>query len=595
MAQLGQNVRVKHADETRNKAGGVAYTITEPVQRLLHLCGTMVNEPTFYPDTGADKREDGLSSEAAALIQTCEEVLQTENPEDLLIIARWVREELHFRTSPIVMLAIAAQFTGGLPKPGKGTQPQKGLVTRYAPHILKRADEPANVYRTWRQLYGNVADVGGRMLRTGKTPNALKRAVSRAYKMFHETVLAKYAGHGGSPTVKDVIRACARDAISLPKVLYIVDRAQWLKGNPDETGVPRFDPAEATPFLYARHRLSQCTKFDEKAQRWAKKAQATWNDLTSQFGSDPEVWKFAAKQMPYMATLKNLRNLVQNKGLTKDVLDKIQDPKRVQKSKQFPYRFLSAARAFQPNLGGRTRHAAYSRNAAETDNSPAARKAVEALKVALNHSVANLEKLSGTTAIFVDNSWSMDSPVSEKSAISHVDAGNMLAAVLFAQSDDTVVCAFTDKPYGVACSKTDSVMTNMERISHAGGDGGSTNAYRCAPWLQQNGIKVDRIILVSDMQCWDSYGGNRSFRGSIETYRKYVGKDVWLHSINIGGQTVQSQMATGDKHVSLWSGFSGELINAIARAERGTVQAEERGEAVDVPGIAELREKYRVD
>ncbi len=546
---------------TVNKAGGVAYEVKDPVARMLHIVGQMFGEPTYYKDDDADTQE--RTSEAQAVIDTAEEIASGKNWADLLPIAAWARTELNMRTTPVILFAVAAEF---LPKnPLAKREDGRAHLRVYAKSILQRADEPRLAFAAWRALYGKVDAKG---LRKAVVPNALKRAIADRLATTPENLLAKY-NYEGSPTLADTIRASNPALVKQPKFMFFVNREKWLPN------------AAETPTLKARYDLARCKVLDDEARRLIAASHATWEDVISQFGSSKEAWETVIPQMGYMALIRNLRNFIES-GVDMDasgVLAKLTDPEQVQSSRQLPFRFLSAARAVGGAPSGRVVGV---RSASST-------KAVDAIDEALTVMVKALPDIPGKTAFFLDNSGSMSSALSKDSTVSMVDAGNLLGALFGLKSEDAVICAFTDKPYPAKIRKADSVLTNMGRLNEAGGDGGSTNAHLCPPFLRKEGFKADRIILISDMQCWDSTGYGGGFREAVEAYRKWAGKDTWVHSINIAG-TVQSQMSEKDKNVNLLSGFSDKILDMICAAE-GIVDGKvDKSRAV--PPIEKIREKY---
>ncbi len=583
VSKKGSVAKAPHKDETVNKAGGVAYNIPDPATRLMHIVGQMFNEPTYYEDlkpTPTD-RLAGLTSEARAVVETAEALAASDNWRDLLAIAAYAREELHMRTTPVILFAVAAEAGAN-----KFAKNGKAWARAYADKVMQRADEPRLVFAAWRALYGNIQDVGGRVVCTNFPRHRVKNPIGDRLAAFPEHLLAKYDADG-SPSLRDTIRACAREHMSQPKLLFFVDRAAWEKGGDPKKGKV-FDPKVETPTLWAKVQLAKMTEFNEEAKVLATKSRATWENLSSQFKGDKRVWEFIGPNLGYMAMLRNLRNMVQaGIDLTASgVLAKITDANEVLNSKQLPFRFFSAARIFDPSIGARNPTAGV-----EKVDSPQNPAILDAIDRALTISVQSLPRLPGKTAVFIDNSGSMDSKVSGDSTVSKVDAGNILGAMMAVLSDDVRVCAFTNMPYPVAIRKADSVLTNMARVALAGGDGGSTDAHKCAPWLQAQDFKADRIILISDMQCWDSGYGNRGVRESIMSYRKWAGKNTWVHSINIGG-TVEAQMAQGDPNVNLMSGFSDQLVKAIAAAESPAGSAKDPETKRQLASLAYVREKY---
>jgi 60 kDa SS-A/Ro ribonucleoprotein len=285
----------------------------------------------------------------------------------------------------------------------------------------------------------------------------------------------------------------------------------------------------------------------------------TWEDVTSKFGSSPEVWAWAAEQMPYMALLRNLRNL-SDAGVPSNVmlpvLARISSLAEVSKSKQLPFRFLSAARVFG-ETGGRA-----AKEVKQAKASPYTQAVLDALDTAARLSCSNLGKLPGVTALFVDDSSSMNDPISSDSSVSCVDAAAMLATIIAFASEDVRVFAFSTDVRIAPFRRADSMLTNMGRMVSA--HGGNTNAYLCPKALAACGVVPARVVLLSDMQCWDDTGARASLRDQWIAYRR--DRAIPFYSINVKG-TVEAQMASSDRDVHLLSGFSEKLVTVIAGTE----------------------------
>lgn len=138
----------------------------------------------------------------------------------------------------------------------------------------------------------------------------------------------------------------------------------------------------------------------------------TWEQLISENGSNTESWTRAIPLMGYMALIRNLRNLVDNNVPAEEitmVASRIADPAAVAKSKQLPFRFLSAYRTLPPR-------------------SP--RILIDALNIAADCAVANVPDLAGDSLLCVDVSGSMTGPVSGKSTVTMMDAAACLGSIL---------------------------------------------------------------------------------------------------------------------------------------------------------------------
>jgi len=244
-------------------------------------------------------------------------VAKSNSPEDLLIIANWLRNEMNIRLTPQVLLVLASRFPE-----------TQCFVRKYATAIVARPDEVKTCLSLHRFFFGSKT-----------VKNCLAQGLSDALMKFGERGLMKYDGDT-FPKWKDVLCWLPRS-----------------KGRPLPSAVAKYfitgeveDPA-ATPVIAARKELAKYTDFDDKAQQLAKDSFVNWEVLLSQFGKDKEskckVWQFllANKLVGYMALLRNLRNMFEA-GLPKDSLKEVakalSDRESVLRSKQLPFRFLSA-------------------------------------------------------------------------------------------------------------------------------------------------------------------------------------------------------------------------------------------------------------
>lgn len=604
---------------TVNKAGGVVYEIKDPVNRLIFTIGHMANEPKFYDDDTSyvDPTGAGLNSEALGIIKTTQEVLDGKTPEDAFVIARWARDKvngLKMRTTPLLSFIAAAEDA----RPGT-IQVQTGktrrwgkLLKAYAPHIMTRADEPRLAFASWSVMFGNDGTTKGR--RNRNIPTALKASIGKVLRNTSEQLLAKWAG-SGSPSLSDVVRTCCPELIALPKILYFVNQEAWLAGGafttPNGKKYPkRFDPAVATPVLYARYLLGQKKTWDDETKCLLAQAHVEWEFALSMFGEDPackkEIWGQQMKSMGYMALIKNLRNLLENGADINTVLERVSNPEEVKKGGLLPFRYLSAARIFGiDKLAGRDRgygNVDEHETRAANVTAPVKAKVIKALSKALDHSIENLPEMPGTTVLMVDISGSMENLVSNKSKMSMKEAAAILAACFAKRSDHAVIIVFATDAAELSYIATDSALTITEKMLAM--NGGSTYAHLAIDLLIRKGIKADRIIMLSDMQCYsDSYGATQApVQTSLNRYRNAFNKDVWFHSINLAG-TPESPTAPKGR-VSLYSGFSEQILTLIAKVEAGeavklAAQAEDEDKLKitikELPTIEALRAQYSLN
>lgn len=537
MALIGvSDNKVKAAiADARNAAGGSAYTIDNPSVKLLHIVGSPgFNEPRQAYDlptnpTLARKfkgNADGLTGPAKEILNAAIDVARSKNPRDLLAIAAWLRSEGNLRQTPLILLAVAA------------SEPATCVFVRsYAPRIIKRADELAGAYGAYRYLFGKPI------------PAALLKGIKDAFKNFNEYQLVKY-NKAQTPSLKDVL-------------LQIPSRSP---GNPVSRGVAEYllngklvdkngvDHSDTAPFISKHLKFLELAKesngvFTTAVRHAAWEANIPWELQVSMFGSTKEVWEQASVSMGYMALLRNVRNLLEVDADVTEVCKTLCDPEEVKKSKQLPFRYLSAIRELK---------------SASVPNANKKADVLNAISAALDIA-ASTQQVDGTTIIFVDVSGSMATKISSMSTVSMVEGACALAGIIAKSSKNAHVIAFADKAQLIDVRKNDSVETIIDKI-RAANVGGGTYAVAAMELANSNNLQADRIIMLSDMQCYHGAAGN--LQKSLENYKKHINRNVFVHSINMNGHDATSQFAE-DARVNLVSGFSEKILGMLIAVEQG--------------------------
>ena len=392
----------------------------------------------------------------------------------------------------------------------------KPYIRKYTPKIVQRADELTETVAYFISKHGEVGARG-----KASIPNALKAGLADSFYNFDAYQFAKY-DKDGTVKLRDVLR------LVHPK--------------------PR-NEEESTLFKQIKNRELPIPE--------------TWETTISGNGSTKENWDLIAPKMAYMAKLRNLRNFLKVGANLEPIIEHITNENAVLKSKQLPFRFFSAYREIEKT----------------TEGSPFDRqKLLSAIETALEKSVKNIPKISGNTFITCDESGSMRSPLNARSSIQYIDIANIMGSLARYVSDNGLASVFGTDFMAVPMTN-EPVLGAMHKIQKAGEQVGmSTNAFLPLKWLNANNIKCDRIMIFSDMQCYDSnsgfYGYTRS--GSLaEEFKKYkrnINSNVKLYSFDLTGYgTVQ--FPQDEKNVVLISGWSDRILNFIELYERfGTTQ-----------------------
>jgi hypothetical protein len=286
----------------------------------------------------------------------------------------------------------------------------------------------------------------------------------------------------------------------------------------------------------------------------------TWETQLSSRGNTKEVWDeiIGLGKLPYMAMLRNLRNMLDKNVDITPVIQTLTDPKQVAKSKQFPYRFLSAYKELKDR----------------NDSS----KLLDALSDAADLSVANVPTFSGKTFVTCDISGSMHGTVSGKSKIQMQEIGCLFGAIMHKKSKDSITSVFATEHVPVSLSQRDSLFTNVNKMLKQNTHGYGTDAYKVMNYLVDNKIFVDRIVLFSDMQCYDSsipkvdryfprgYNTESNIYTGLQKYRQQVNKDVYVYSFDLTSYGT-TQFPQNDNRVCLAGGFSDKVLNFIPMFE----------------------------
>lgn len=431
--------------KSTNYEGGEAFEIADKEQKLLHLTATcLFNEPKFYGERG--ETEDKIF-----------ELCKTVDPKFMLQLASYLRNEQYLRTTPNVLLTLASTRPEA-----KGTN----LITTYAPNIIKRADEIAEVLAMYQSIFVPDRTKATKTEHPLKLPNSLKKAIAKSFTQFNEYQFAKY-NHKGKVTFKDAIM------LTHPK-------------EPSAIIKKILDDKLEVPFTWE----TELSKGEDK--------KATWEKLIK------------SGKLPYMALIRNLRNILEANVSDEhidSVILKIKNQEAVEKSKLFPFRFYQAYREL------------------EHLSNPNTSYILDSLTMAMDYAFSKIPHMNGTTFIACDTSGSMNSPLSERSTLELKDVGLLLGVASHRFTEKSILSCFAES-FGVyQIRKTSSLIDNLQKINEWSQQlGGSTNGYKAIQYLNQNNISVDRILMFTDCQLYDSSGW-----GIFSSYREDM-KEHTVHS-----------------------------------------------------------------
>lgn len=397
-------------------------------------------------------------------------------------LAVFARREFNMRSVSHILTAYLAHEVEGKP-----------YTRETVKAVALRGDDVTEIMACYLNLFGKPI------------PNPLRRGIGDVMQGFDEYTLAKYKGEGKAVKMRDLLCLCR------PK-----------------------------------------PKDEEQSEMWKRllngqlETPYTWESELSAKGNNAKTWEelIDSKKVGYMALLRNLRNILKaNPSNVNKVLEYIENPEAVRKSKQLPFRYLSAYKELEKIGGSRV---------------------FDALENAVEASVENMPKLEGTTVIAVDISGSMSDPVSEKSEVRCYEIAMLLGLIANKICDNSIFYVFNNSIEKYAISRRNGILETAMRSKCGGG----TNMYLPFEKMINDRIHADRIIVISDNMC-NSGGGwysNKPVQTLADEYRRKTGNDIWVHAIDLQGYG--TQQFCGAK-TNIIAGWSEKVLAFIKLAEQG--------------------------
>lgn len=447
--------------------------------------------------------------------------------------ADWVRRFIPFLRNTMNMrsasIVAAAEYV-------KAGGPNGRAVVASA---ISRADEPAEMLGYWTSRYGKTV------------PQAVKRGVAdAAQRVYTEYSVAKYDGNSRDWRVGDVLQVAhvaPKDAAQSQLFKYALDRRY--KGSEARPG----DLLQTLRNSIALQSLIELNGRDKllahpNAAEILSRAGWTWENLAGTGKMDRAAWEAVIPSMGYMALLRNLRNFDEagvSDEVAERVANKLANADEVARSRQFPYRFLSAYKSVRSD------------------------RWTSALSKALDLSVSNIPLLEGRTDCYIDISGSMGHNVSDKSEVKLYEIGALFAAAV-AKRNGGNVYAWADNSRQMDIRKGDSVLRSIEKVQRVINSlGYGTNL--AGALRAHNGQGERRSVVFTDMQVNPSYTyrdryGYVGGYGSIRLDEGTI-KSPYFYAFDLQGYGKTPFQADGSKF--MLAGFSDAVFKMMPLLERG--------------------------
>ena len=367
----------------------------------------------------------------------------------------------------------------------------KPFVKKAIKGVVLRGDDATEILSFYLNTFGKPI------------PNALRKGLEDVFCTFDEYTLAKYKGEGHTVKMRDILCLCR------PK------------------------PAN-----------------NEQSELWKRLLEGkletpiTWETQLSAKGNKKETWEalIDSGKVGYMATLRNLRNIISaNPANVEKVYTFLEDHQAVRRSKQLPFRFLSAYKSVSDIASSRV---------------------LNCLESAVDASIDNLPRIPGTTVIAVDVSGSMSNKISANSEVFCSEIGMMLGLIANRICEDSIFYVFNNTITKINPSGRYGVLYACTKEARA--SGGTDMALPFEKMIT-DGINADRVIIISDNQCNENFW-NKPVQAFANEYRRKSGNNIWVHAVDLQGYG--TQQFHGEK-TNVIAGWSEKVLDFIRLAEQG--------------------------
>lgn len=362
------------------------------------------------------------------MLERLEELVKICDKEFVMKLGIYAREKMYLRTIPLV-LAILLVKQGNLDK-------------KYVSRVIQRADEIMEILAIYKSFNGKLRPI----------PKSLQRGIADSFQKFDEYQFGKYKGEDKEITLRDVM------FLTHPKPENEIQKELFKKIADKELEIPY-----------------------------------TWEvELSKGNRNKGEVWKelIQSGRLGYMSLLRNLRNIlnsIEDKEIIEKVFEIISSKDRVLKSKQLPFRFLSAYKEIKDNKSFFTS------------------KVLIALENAISYSVDNIKGITDDDKILIasDVSGSMERPISEKSKVLLYDIGLLLTMLL--QTKCYCITGIFGDIFRTKQFPKNSILRNVIDLQKiANSVGYSTNGWKVLEYALECKVKFNKIFIFTDCQMWDS-------------------------------------------------------------------------------------------
>ena len=496
------NSKKTNTTKTTNLAGGVAYKESNKLALASLLVTSFLTDKAYESEQQITKRLETLYKELLK--------------EDKTFFAKasiYARDKFRLRSISHLASAILGE---GLTDNQYSDEDKKWLVN-YFNKIVMRGDDITEIISAYKSRPNAYVSKAGRI----QLPMVMKHGFSKAMGKMDSYQFAKYKCENRETSMIDAVRMTHAEATDKNREALAQLVAGTLKNT--ETWEAKQSSAGKAG--------ADATSKEEKQAAVAEAKKEAWSEFVAK-----------GDKIEYMALLRNLRNILEqaDESTIKKALELVQKPELVNRSKQLPFRFLTAM--------------------VELKQATNRRDVYTALDNALELSVDNCPVFPGRTAILVDVSGSMDCSCSTCGRAQVTTVAGIFAGALYKKNDSDIIL-FGSTARKCDVNPNDSIAT-IAKACLCRNEG--TNMGAAFDALKES---YDRIIILSDMQSWmetHSYWSSGSTKDYFNAYAKKYNPNVRLYSFDLAGN---GTLQFPERNVFTIAGLSEHTFEIMGKME----------------------------
>ncbi|UOG73172.1 TROVE domain-containing protein [Hymenobacter tibetensis] len=473
---------------------------------------TLTPQLELYAAVATAALSDQFYEKADTRLARLRELVARNDPTFVAQLAVYAREQMYLRSVPLVLAVELARLHRG-----------DNLVSRLVARIVQRPDEITELLACYAQVNQ----------RTGvKTLNRLSKQLQKglavSFNRFDGYQLAKYDRAG---------------AVRLRDALFLVHPT------------PRNEAQQALFNQLVAGTLPTPYTWETELSALGQATYATQEERTAAF---QEKWEtlIASGKLGYMALLRNLRNILEagvSAEAVVEVCAALSDRAAVARSKQLPFRYLAAYREVKALQNGHVS------------------AVLTALEDAISYSAANLRGFGPETRVVVacDVSSSMQTPISPRSKVLLYDVSLVLGMLLQSRCQHVTAGMFGDTWKRISMPRG-PVLRNVDEFYRREGEVGySTNGYLVVRDLRQRQEVVDKVMLFTDVQLWNSNADGGTLAQEWAEYRRTVAPQARLYLFDLAGHGTAPLDVRAEDGVALIAGWSDKVFGVLEALDNG--------------------------